>query len=89
MPPNAHDFANTSVYSRKGGVDLYLHTFVMWTLDWGWIEHTLNSRRSPLETEVFSLSHDFANTSDQHWTKLPPKQVKFQDLSNNMQIKEI
>jgi hypothetical protein len=46
-----------SVYSRKGGVDLYLHTFVLWASDWGWIEQTLNSRQSPLETEVFlSLS---------------------------------
>ena len=24
-----------------------------WASDWGWIEQTLNSRRSPLETEVF------------------------------------
>ena len=40
---------------KEGEVDLYLHTFVMWALDWGWIEQTLNSRRSPLETEV-SLS---------------------------------
>ena len=44
-----------SVYSWKGGVDLYFHTFVMWALDWGWIEQTLNSRRSPPETEVFFL----------------------------------
>jgi hypothetical protein len=42
-----------SVYSRKGGVDLYFHTFVLWASDWGWIEQTLNSRRSPPETEVF------------------------------------
>ena len=42
-----------SVYSRKGGVDMYFHTFVMWASDWGWIEHTLDSRRSPPETEVF------------------------------------
>ena len=41
------------VYSRKGGVDPYFHTFVMWASDWGWIEQTLNSRRSPPETEVF------------------------------------
>ena len=27
----------------------------MWALDWGWIEQTLNSHRSPPETEV-SLS---------------------------------
>ena len=44
-----------SVYSRKGGVDMYFHTFVMWASDWGWIELTLNSRRSPPETEVFLL----------------------------------
>ena len=44
-----------SVYSRKGGVDLYFHTFVLWALDWRWIEQTLNSRRSPPETEVFLL----------------------------------
>ena len=44
---------DNSVYSRKGGVDLYLHTFVQWASDWGWIEQTLNSRRSPPETEVF------------------------------------
>ena len=42
-----------SVYSRKRGVDLYFHTFVMWASDWGWIEQTLNSRRSPPEAEVF------------------------------------
>ena len=42
-----------SVYSRKEGVDLYLHTFVMWASDWRWIEQTLNSHRSPSETEVF------------------------------------
>ena len=42
-----------SVYSQKGRVDLYFHTFVLWALDWGWIEQTLNSRRSPPETEVF------------------------------------
>jgi hypothetical protein len=34
---------------------MYLHTFVLWASDWGWIEQTLNSRRSPLETEVFLL----------------------------------
>ena len=45
-----------SVYSRKGGVDLYYHILVMWASDWGWIEQTLNSRRSPPETEVFSFS---------------------------------
>jgi hypothetical protein len=46
-----------SVYSRKGGVDLYFHTFVLWASDWGWIKQTLNSRWSPPETEVFlSLS---------------------------------
>ena len=37
----------------EGGVDLYFHTFVLWASEWGWIEHTLNSRRSPPETEVF------------------------------------
>jgi hypothetical protein len=42
-----------SVYSRKGGVDLYFHTFVLWASDWGWIEQTLNSRRSPPETAIF------------------------------------
>ena len=42
-----------SVYSRKGGVDPYFHTFVLRALDWGWIEQTLNSRWSPPETEVF------------------------------------
>jgi hypothetical protein len=35
------------------GVDLYLHTFVLWASDWGRIEQTLHSRRSPPETEVF------------------------------------
>jgi hypothetical protein len=44
-----------SVYSRKGGVDLYFHTFVLWASDWGWIKQTLNSRQSPSETEVFLL----------------------------------
>ena len=44
-----------SVYSRKGGVDPYLHTFVQWASDWRWIEQTLNSRRSPSKTEVFFL----------------------------------
>jgi hypothetical protein len=49
-----------SVYSRKGGVDLYFHTFVLWASDRGWIEQTLNSRWSPLETEVFlCISADF------------------------------
>ena len=43
------------VYSRKGGVDLFLHTFVMWAWDWRWIEQTLNSRWSPPETEVFII----------------------------------
>jgi hypothetical protein len=23
-----------NVYSRKGGVDLYFHTFVLWASDW-------------------------------------------------------
>ena len=32
---------------------MYFHTFVQWASDWGWIEQTLNSRRSPPETEVF------------------------------------
>ena len=41
----------------QGGVGLYLHAFVLWALDWGWIEQTLDSRQSPPETEVFfSLS---------------------------------
>ena len=44
-----------STLERAGGVDLYFHTFVMWALDWGWIEQTLNSRRSPPEISL-SLS---------------------------------
>ena len=44
-----------NVYSRKGGADLYFHTFVLWASDLGWIEQTLNSHRSPPETEVFVL----------------------------------
>ena len=39
----------------KGGVDLYFHTFVLWALDWGWIEQTLNSRQSPSGDQSFSL----------------------------------
>ena len=47
-----------SVYSRKGEVDLYPHTFVLWASDWRKIEQTLHSRRSPMETEVFLLLLD-------------------------------
>ena len=49
--------------SDKGGVDLHLHTFVMWASDWRRTEQTLHSRRSPPETEVFfsSLNGDNIN----------------------------
>ena len=30
-----------------------------------------------------------SNNATQNWTKLAPKEVKFQELSNNMQMKEI
>ena len=43
-----------SVYSRKGGVDLHLHTFVLWASDWRRIEHTLHSRRSLNRDRSFS-----------------------------------
>ena len=43
-----------SVYSRKGGVDLHLHTFVLWASDWRRIEHTLHSRRSLNRDQSFS-----------------------------------
>ena len=42
----------------QGGVDLHLHTFVLWASDWRRIEQTLHSRRSPPETEVFLLLED-------------------------------
>ena len=29
-----------------------IYVLVLWALDWGWIEQTLNSRRSPPETKV-------------------------------------
>jgi hypothetical protein len=35
-----------------------------------------------------SNAHNSTNTT-QNWTKLPSKEVKFQELSNNMQIKAI
>jgi hypothetical protein len=38
---------------------MYFHTFVLWASDWGWIEQTLNSRRSPHETEVFLLHGEY------------------------------
>ena len=44
------------ITSSEVRVDLYFHTFVQWASDWGWIEQTLNSRRSPPETEVFLSS---------------------------------
>jgi hypothetical protein len=34
---------------------MYFHTFVLWASDWGWIEQTLHSRRSPPEISL-SLS---------------------------------
>ena len=52
---NVYDQSHYSVYSRKGGVDPHFHTFVLWASDWGWIEQTLNSRRSPPEIEVTLL----------------------------------
>ena len=52
-----------NVCSRKGGVDLYFHTFVMWASDWGWIEQALHSRQSPPETEVFLL---FSSSAVKH-----------------------
>ena len=64
-----------SVYSRKGGVDPYFHTFVLWALDWGWIEQTLKSRRSPPETEV-SLSLDMSiKPCDGFFSKHSPKSM--------------
>jgi hypothetical protein len=53
-----------NVYSRKGGVDLYFHTFVLWASDWEWIEQTLNSHRSPLKTEVFLSVNVAINIKD-------------------------
>jgi hypothetical protein len=42
----------------------------------------------PQNLKMPSIAHNFANTT-QNQTKLLPKEVKYQELSNNMLIKAI
>ena len=46
------------------------------------------SRNQQQKLAMPSDAHDSTN-STQHWTKLPSKEAKFQELPNNMQIKAI
>ena len=53
---NEHDLVGLlfAKYFNDGDI-IYSHYLVLWASDWRRIEQTLHSRRSPPETEDFSL----------------------------------